>query len=393
MRIDFARSPRSSIGIEWELQVVDPLTGRFAPIGPDVLSELERAGARGVERVHKEMHRGMIELVSARQDRVADAVADLAESLALVAPAFAAHGAALTGSGAHPFEDPGAHEVTCTPRYFELVERTRWWGRQMLIFGTHVHVGVEDVARAVPVLAHMATYIGHLQAVAASSPLWVGQDTGYADNRAMMFQQLPHAGLPETLSTWSDFEDCARDLIDAGEIREVNELRWDVRPAPAFGTVEVRACDASSNLTEIGAVAALVHCLVEEASRLLDAGRGLRGLPHWLLAANKWRSARYGLEAALVEEAGADPVPLRESLPALLERLAPVAEDLGCEAELAQAGRVLVVGNGSERQLAVARSAETRGESAGLAVMRHLLAETAVGAPLAPSGPEDPVSA
>ncbi|MCL3776549.1 MULTISPECIES: glutamate--cysteine ligase [unclassified Actinomyces] len=384
MRTVFARSPRSSVGVEWELQVVDPATGRFAPIGPDVLDELEAAGAPGVERVHKEMHRGMIELVSARRTRVPDALADLAGSLDLVSPAFAAHGAALTSAGAHPFEDPGEHEVTCTPRYSELVERTRWWGRQMLIFGTHVHVGVDDVARAVPVLNHMATYIGHLQAVAASSPTWAGQETGYADNRAMMFQQLPNAGLPEPVSTWQDFEDCARDLARAGAIREVNELRWDVRPSPAFGTVEVRACDACSNLAEVGAVAALVHCLVEEAARTLDAGRALRRLPHWLLAANKWRSARYGLDAVLVEEVGADPVPLRESLPALVSRLEPVAEDLGCAAELARVSRVLALGNGSERQLAVARSAQARGEVAGLAVARHLLAETAAGGPLAP---------
>ncbi|MGK2348019.1 carboxylate-amine ligase [Actinomyces sp. W5033] len=386
MSIDFTHSPRSTIGIEWELQVIDPATGRFAPIGPDVLRELELSGAHGVERIHKEMHRGMIELVSSRQHRVPDALVDLADSLALVQPAFAAHGAALTSAGTHPFEDPSDHEVTCTSRYFELVERTRWWGRQMLIFGTHVHVGIDDVARAIPVLSHMATYIGHLQAVAASSPMWVGQDTGYADNRAMMFQQLPNAGLPEPLSTWRDFEDCTRDLLRAGAIREVNELRWDVRPSPAFGTVEVRACDASSNLTEIGAVAALIHCLVEEAARALDAGRPLCRLPHWLLAANKWRSARFGLDAALVEEVGADPVPLRQTLPGLLERLAPVAEDLGCEHELAQAGRVLDVGNGAERQLAVARLAQERGAQVGPAVVQHLLAETACGAPVEPVG-------
>lgn len=328
----------------------------------------------------------MIELVSTRRTRVPEALEDLADSLELVTPAFAARGAALTSAGTHPFEDPAEHEVTCTPRYCELVERTRWWGRQMLIFGTHVHVGVEDVARTVPILNHMATYIGHLQAIAASSPTWAGKETGYADNRAMMFQQLPTAGLPEPLATWQDFEDCVRDLRQAGAIREVNELRWDVRPSPAFGTVEVRACDASSNLAEVGAVAAFVHCLVEEAARALDAGSELRRMPHWLLAANKWYSARYGLDAALVEAAGADPVPLRDSLPELLARLAPIAEDLGCVAELARASAVLEVGNGSERQLAVAHSAAARGADPGLAVVHHLLAETAAGVPLAPQG-------
>lgn len=380
MRLELASSTRASIGVEWELQLVSPLTGELLPVAPAVLEQLDQAGGTG-GLVVPEMHQAMVELVSRPRQRVGQCLADLDEALGLLCPVLAQHGAEVTSAGVHPFADPAAQAITECERYRELVGRTAAWGRQMLIYGTHVHVGVDDVDRLVPVLNHLCTYIGHLQALAVSSPFWAGQDTGYADNRAMMFQQLPTAGLPEAIGSWSELEQLMDDLVRAGALREVNELRWDVRPAPRLGTIEVRACDASSNLLEVGAVAALTHCLVEEALRLLDAGEPLRGLPRWLLAANKWRSARYGLDALLVEQRGAEPVPVRESLAQLVRRLEPVADALGCLEELGSVLEVLRLGSGAERQRAVAA-----GAGGGPAVVRHLLAETRAGRPLPAAG-------
>ncbi|SPT52488.1 Carboxylate-amine ligase YbdK [Actinomyces bovis] len=373
--LEFAASSRASIGVEWELQLVSPTTGELLPVAPAVLQELEwRGGSRGL--VHPEMHQCMLELVSRPRRRVAECLADLAEGFELLAPLLEAQGAAATSAGVHPFADPLEQAVTECERYGELVERTQDWGRQMLIFGTHVHVGIDDATRVIPVLNHLCSYIGHLQALAAASPSWAGRDTGYADNRAMMFQQLPTAGLPEPVDSWGELEQMLADLVRAGALREFNELRWDVRPSPRLGTIEIRACDASSNLLEVGAVAALTHCLVEEALRLLDAGESLRRFPHWLLAANKWRSARYGLEALLVERRDADPVPVRESLTQLVRRLEPVAADLGCVEELAGVLQVLELGSGAHRQ----RSVATQGGTAR--VVQLLLAETRAGHPL-----------
>ncbi|WP_196716593.1 carboxylate-amine ligase [Actinomyces trachealis] len=379
MRLDFAASARASVGVEWELQLVSPTTSELLPVAPIVLQKLERRRGTG-GLIHPEMHQCMLELVSRPHHRVGECLVDLADGLKLLAPVLAEQGAEATSAGVHPFAVPMEQTVTESERYQELVERTQGWGRQMLIFGTHVHVGIDNATRVVPVLNHLCTYIGHLQALAAASPFWAGRDTGYADNRAMMFQQLPTAGLPEPLRSWRELEQMMADLVQAGALREINELRWDVRPAPRLGTIEVRACDASSNLLEVGAVAALTHCLVEEALRLLDAGEPLRSFPRWLLAANKWRSARFGLDAVLVEQRDAEPVPVRESLAQLVRRLEPVAAALGCLEELSGVLEVLRLGSGTERQRAVAAAA-----GVGPTVVQHLLAETRAGHPL-PAG-------
>ena len=132
----------------------------------------------------------------------------------------------------------------------------------MLIWGVHVHVGVRHRAHVMPVVSALLSYYPHLQALSASSPMWSGTDTGYASNRAMMFQQLPTAGLPFQFATWREYEEFVADNLRTGVIECVKDIRWDVRPSPRLGTVEVRICDGVSNLRELAALTALTHCLV-----------------------------------------------------------------------------------------------------------------------------------
>ena len=287
-------------------------------------------------------------------------------------------GVGLSGGGSHPFAHPSDQPVSETARYKELVERTRYWGRQMVIFGTHVHVGVEDRRKVAPIHNFLSAKIGHLLGISAASPYWDGVDTGYADNRAMMFQQLPTAGLPMHLNSWGDLERIAGDLVRVGAIREYNEIRWDIRPSPGFGTIEVRACDSATNLAEIRAIAAFVHALVETASRELDAGRPLLSLPFHLLETNKWRGARYGAHAELVESADGECAPLAETLPDLLAWIEPAAEFLGCAEDLA-AVPDLIASPAADRLRAAA------GPDGDLkAVAAHALAEFNAGRPIQP---------
>ena len=169
----------------------------------------------------------------------------------------------------------------------------------MLIWGVHVHVGVRR-EHAMPIVSALLKWYPHLQALSASSPIWAGTDTGYASNRAMMFQQLPTAGLPFQFETWTDFEAYAEDLLTTGVIEEIDEIRWDVRPAPQLGTVEVRVCDGVSTLTEMRALVALTHCLVVDLSDRLERGEKLPTMPPWHVQENKWRAARYGLDAWII---------------------------------------------------------------------------------------------
>jgi carboxylate-amine ligase len=205
----------------------------------------------------------------------------------------------------------------------------------MLIWGVHVHVGLPDQERVMPVLSGLLNQYPHLLALSASSPIWAGTDTGYASNRALMFQQLPTAGLPFQFEKWSEFERFAEDQLVTGVIEELSEIRWDVRPATHLGTLENRVCDGVSNFDDLSALVALMHCLVVDLDTRLAAGETVATMPPWHVQENKWRAARYGLDAIVVLDAENRERLVTDDLADLLERLAPVADRLGCADELA----------------------------------------------------------
>jgi glutamate---cysteine ligase / carboxylate-amine ligase len=207
-----------------------------------------------------------------------------------------------------------------------------------------------------PVLSSLLNYYPHLQALSASSPIWAGLDTGYASNRALMFQQLPTAGLPFQFQTWAEFESFAHDQLTTGVIDELSEIRWDLRPAPHLGTLENRVCDGVSSMRDLAALTALMHCLVVDLDSRAAAGEELPTMPPWHVQENKWRSARYGLDAIVILDAASTERLVTEDLADLLTRLEPTAERLGCTAELASVADVVAGGASYQRQRAVAAS-------------------------------------
>jgi carboxylate-amine ligase len=237
---------------------------------------------------------------------------------------------------------------------------------------------VEDQRKVLPIVRALLCSLPHLQALSASSPYWVGEATGYASNRALLFQQLPTAGLPVQFTRWEDLEGYVGDMVHTGVIDVFNEIRWDIRPAPRFGTVEVRVCDALPTLREVAAVSALVQCLVEEFSSLLDRGLPLPAMPTWFAQENKWRSARYGMDAIIILNAAGDEQLVTDHLVEVLARLEPVAARLGCLAELDHIAEIARVGASYQRQQAVAAAA-----SGDLrAVVAALVAELAANRPM-----------
>jgi carboxylate-amine ligase len=352
--IDFPGSPRPTLGVEWEFALVDRTT-RDLVNAAEELFELVTARHGPEPRLHQEFLRNTVELVTDVCENTDGAIADLVELLAKVTPAAAELGIDLFGAGTHPFAQWSEQLLTPGKRYEELMARTRWWGQQMLIWGVHVHVGVRP-DQVMPIVSALLTYYPHLQALSASSPIWAGQDTGYASNRAMMFQQLPTAGLPFQFQTWSEFEAYAQDLLTTGVIEEVDEIRWDVRPAPRTGTVEMRICDGVSTLWEMRALVALTHCLVVDLSDRLDAGETLRTMPPWHVQENKWRAARYGLEAWIILDGASNERLLRDDLTDLLVRLEPVADRLGCLEDLRLVHEITRLGASYQRQRAVAEA-------------------------------------
>jgi carboxylate-amine ligase len=319
---------------------------------------------------------------------VADAEDDLRGTLAEVRDAASARGLGLMCSGTHPFTDWATQQISPNPRYAKLIEDMQWLARRLQIFGVHVHVGVRSPDKAIPIVNALTAYIPHFLAISASSPYWKGHDTGLASARSKVFEGLPTAGLPYQLSGWDDFESFMETLISAHTISTIREVWWDVRPHPNFGTVELRVCDGLPTLREVTAVAALSQCLVEMLNGQLDKGYTLPTPKGWTVRENKWRAARYGVDAEIIVDETGRTVPLHESFCELVDDLSPIAERLGCTDELQLAKTFLDSGPSYQRQRAVA--AANGGDLT--AVVDALLTEMRTNEPVQPAAAEEPAA-
>ncbi len=378
VKIDFAKSEQSTLGLEWEIALVDPKTGELAARADEMFANISAAhpdAMAGGEHPHikGEMLQNTVELVTGVSHTVAEGLADLRGNLTVLREAAGPLGLELLSAGTHPFSNPRTQAVTDKERYAKLVDRTQWWGSQMLIYGVHVHVGLDHVSKAMPVLDGLVNYFPHFQALSASSPFWNGEDTGYASQRALMFQQLPTAGLPFQFPDWAAYESYVQDMFTTGVIDAANEIRWDIRPVANLGTIEMRICDGMSTLAEIGSIAALTQCLVEDFSTTLDDGGTIPTMPPWHVQENKWRAARYGMDAIIILDAAGKEQLVTDHTLELLNKLEPVAARLGCAKELAGVEDIITGGAGYQRQrrVAAAHQGDLR------AVVRELVAEMA----------------
>ena len=212
--------------------------------------------------LEKEFLQNTVELVTGVCRTVPEAMGDLRASLSAVREAADSLGVRLWASGGHPFTDFRKNPVSNKESYSEIINRTQYWGQQMLLWGTHVHVGISHEDRVWPIINALMTKYPHLLAISACSPGWEGLDTGYASNRTMLYQQLPTAGMPYQFENWEQWKSYMRDQAISGVINHTGSMHFDVRPASKWGTVEVRISDAASNLRELSAIVALTHCLV-----------------------------------------------------------------------------------------------------------------------------------
>ncbi|WP_150462285.1 glutamate--cysteine ligase [Nesterenkonia ebinurensis] len=361
MGLPFAESQRSTLGIEWELALVDRQTGDLRSVAERILEATrtehpELSGDEEHPYVKQELLLNTVELVTDVCTTVEAGVEQLRETARNVMKHCEPLDVDLYCQGSHPFAPPTKQPVTDKERYNELIRRTQWWGRQMVIYGIHVHVGLEDVKYAMPVVNALCNYNAHFQALSASSPYWSGEDTGYASNRALMFQQLPTAGQSYQFEEWSGYERAVADLEHTGVIHDVTEVRWDVRAVPRLGTVELRICDGVATLEEIGAIAALAQCLVEDTVQHLEGGGKVTSMPPWYVKENKWRAARYGMDAIIILNEEGDEELVTDHLAGELQRLAPVAEQLGCAEELGYLETMMDKGAGYQRQKKVAET-------------------------------------
>jgi glutamate---cysteine ligase / carboxylate-amine ligase len=352
-----------TLGIEWELQLIDAQSRLLRQDADEVLAMLPGLDPAGEHpQIRHELMQSTVEIVTGVCSTVSEARADLGKIIGELQRTVEGRGILLACAGTHPVSNWRDAKMSPIQRYAELVDQMQWLARRIQTFGVHVHVGLRDGAKAIPIVNALAAYLPHFLALTASSPFWNGQDTGLASTRAIIFGDLPTAGPPPRLSDWNEFEEYMDTLLRARTIRSIKEVWWDIRPHPDLGTVEIRMFDGLPTAREVGMVAALSQSLVQLFDAQLDRGYQLPSPSSWVVRDNKWRATRYGLDAIVITDESGATAPLRDELYELIRELEPVAGRLGCLDELKVASEVLEYGASYERQRAVlARDGEMTG--------------------------------
>ncbi|WP_304451854.1 glutamate--cysteine ligase [Nocardiopsis sp. YSL2] len=353
MGIAFKSSERATLGVEWELQLVDRRSRHLRQEARELLADLPDLSEDAAPPLRHELMQSQVEVVTGICETVGEAKDDLARNVGRMREVLDPRGTTLTCSGTHPIDDWRDQSFSPGARYGELVDRMQWLARRILTCGVHVHVGVRSRDKAIPMVNALAKYLPHFLALSASSPFWSGADTGLASSRSIIFGALPTSGPPVNLPHWTAFEEYIETLLRAGTIASIKEVWWDIRPHPDFGTIEIRMFDGIPTLREVGMAAALSQSLVELFDHQLDRGYGLPSPPSWLVRDNKWRATRYGLDARVITDLHGTTVPLRDDLYELVRELTPVAARLGCAEDLDLISEILDKGASYERQRAV----------------------------------------
>src|SRR3954451_2466974 len=315
--------PAYTVGIEEELMILDSET-------------LELVNA--IERLREESPHGEIkpELMESVLEVSTNPCADLTEAGAQlrglrrqVSDTASAHGLCIGSAGTHPCARWEDQRITPSERYRDLVDELRWVARQELIFGLHVHVGLDDADKAIHVANGMRMHVPILLALSANSPFWRGDHTGLRSPRMPIFPASPRVGTPPYYDGWADYEKRIGFMVDAGVMEDYTWLWYDVRPHPNFGTVEIRAMDEQTHVEHTLALAALIQAMVKELAEHFEAGKQLAEYPYEMLDENKWLASRHGLEGELVDLPAKETVPARELARRLYDRLKEHAQDLG----------------------------------------------------------------
>ena len=347
-----------TIGIEEELMLVDEASLELAQGIEQILADCED----GVGEVKPELMQAVLEIATDPCANLGEAAGQLRDLRHRVGRAASRHGMALAASGTHPTGRGEEQLIVERPRYLELAEQLGWIARQELIFGTHVHVGIDDPDKAIYIADGVRRHIPLMLAVSSNSPLWRGEVTGMMSSRTPVFRAFPRVGVPPHYGTWEIFSGRVELMVRSGAIPDYTYLWWDVRPHPNLGTVEVRVYDQQTRLEDSIALAALAICLVHRYHVNFAESEPLIEVPTELIDDNKVRAALHGIEGTLVDFPRHRQAPAADLAREMIEELEPNAAALGCERELAGVLRLIEAGTGARTQLrALERSGSTEG--------------------------------
>ncbi|HEY5198699.1 MAG TPA: carboxylate-amine ligase [Solirubrobacteraceae bacterium] len=341
---------RFTVGVEEELMIVDAETHDLVNAVEQLLDDAP------VGQIKPELMESVLEIATDPCRDVAEAADQLRTLRRHTNQAAGRRGLAIASAGTHPLGLWEKQRIVGRPRYRALIDELAFVARQELVFGMHVHVGIDDPETAIAVANGLREHVPLLLGLAANSPFWRGEETGLQSTRMPVFKAFPRVGIPPYFAGWDDYAARVKRMVDAGMIGDYTYLWWDVRPHPRLGTVEVRAMDGQTRLEHTIALTALVQSLVRSLAIAHADGETVVDHPHEVLEANKWLAARYGTDARILDVSTNTVVRLEDLTRRLLERLADHADELGCAAELAGVNDLLDVGNGAHRQLIVFRA-------------------------------------
>jgi glutamate---cysteine ligase / carboxylate-amine ligase len=341
------RKPEFTLGIEEELMILDSQTLELVNA---IESFLEPAAAGEIK---PELMESVLEVSTEPCANASEASAQLRALRSQVMQSAAQRNLAIGSAGTHPFALWEKQRIVARPRYRDLISALRFVARQELIFGMHVHVGIDDPEKAIHVANGMRVHVPLLLALSANSPFWRADSTGLASTRTPIFRAFPRVGMPPTYKDWADYEQRIEFMVGTRVIEDYTYLWYDVRPHPNFGTVEIRVMDSQTHVEHTVGLAALVQALVRELAVHFEEGKGLASYPFEMLDENKWLAARHGLEGELVDLPRPDRVSTRELVRRLLDRMREHAQDLDSVGELEAVEDLLERGNGAARQAVV----------------------------------------
>ena len=343
--------PTFTLGIEEEFQTVDPVT---RDLRSHIQSQIIAQGKmRLQERVKPEMHGSVVEVGTGICHTIAEARGEVCELRRNMVRLAEENNLRLAAAGTHPFADWKAQEIFPDDRYRVIVEDMQQVARANLIFGLHVHIGIEDRETTIQLMNAARYFLPHILALSVNSPFWKGYNTGLKSYRCKVFDKFPRTNIPDYFQSYGEYENFVNLLIKTHCIDNAKKIWWDLRPHPFFGTLEFRICDIPMRADETIALAALMQAVVVKLYNLYSVNMGFRLYRRALLMENKWRASRYGTEGKLIDFGRQEELPARELIGELLEFVDDVVDGLGSRKEVEYVRQILEMGTGAERQLRV----------------------------------------
>jgi glutamate---cysteine ligase / carboxylate-amine ligase len=339
-----------TLGIEEEFQIVDP---ESRELKSHIQQILEDGKILLAENVKSEMHQSVVEVGTDICMDIHDARRQVTRLRSDLAGLAKKNNLCIAAAGTHPFSNWRDQKITDGERYQTIVEDMQQVARANLIFGLHVHVGLEDRDVAIHIMNSVRYFLPHIFALSTNSPFWLGQDTGFKSYRSKVFDRFPRTGIPDYFNSLSEYDNFIDLLVKTNCIDNAKKIWWDIRVHPFFDTLEFRICDIPMRIDETIALAALMQAVVAKLYKLIKQNMGFRLYRRALIAENKWRAARYGIGGKLIDFGKKKEVDVKDLIYELLDFVDDVVDELGSRDELQYIKTILENGTGADRQLEI----------------------------------------